>query len=114
MRELKEGEELLRTLRGKQTRRCRKETKMCRYMPLSSVSILFSALISRHSRVQPRRTCTVVASHRSAFLSSSPERPYQGVGKLIDQWQRKSEEAGAKGSPGGGGMAKRAGLINRV
>lgn len=27
--------------------------------------------------------------------SSSPERPYQGVGKLIDQWQRKSAEAEA-------------------
>ncbi|KAG6845374.1 hypothetical protein H0H87_010483 [Tephrocybe sp. NHM501043] len=25
--------------------------------------------------------------------SSSPERPYQGVGKLIDQWQRKTVEA---------------------
>lgn len=25
--------------------------------------------------------------------SPSPERPYQGVGKLIDQWQRKTEEA---------------------
>jgi AP2-associated kinase len=25
--------------------------------------------------------------------SSSPERPYQGVGKLIDQWQRKTAEA---------------------
>ncbi|KAJ2927677.1 hypothetical protein H1R20_g9411, partial [Candolleomyces eurysporus] len=46
-------------------------------------------------------------------VSSSPERQYQGVGKLIDQWQRKSEET-AKGGPGGGGVAKRAGLINRV
>ena len=27
--------------------------------------------------------------------SSSPERPYQGVGKLIDQWQRKTAEASA-------------------
>lgn len=25
--------------------------------------------------------------------SPAPERPYQGVGKLIDQWQRKTEEA---------------------
>ena len=29
---------------------------------------------------------------------SSPERPYQGVGKLIDQWQRKSAEAEASRS----------------
>ena len=27
--------------------------------------------------------------------SPSPERPYQGVGKLIDQWQKKTEEADA-------------------
>jgi len=25
--------------------------------------------------------------------SPSPERPYQGVGKLIDQWQRKTADA---------------------
>ena len=29
---------------------------------------------------------------------SSPERSYQGVGKLIDQWQRKSAEAEASRS----------------
>jgi len=31
--------------------------------------------------------------------SPSPERPYQGVGKLIDQWQRKTAEAEAPRSP---------------
>ncbi|EAU92589.2 other/NAK protein kinase [Coprinopsis cinerea okayama7 len=40
--------------------------------------------------------------------SVSPERPYQGVGKLIDQWQRKSEESeGFHGRP----PIKRAGLV---
>lgn len=32
---------------------------------------------------------------------SSPERPYQGVGRLIDQWQRKSEEAQVQTVPSG-------------
>ncbi|KAG6919035.1 hypothetical protein DXG01_009745 [Tephrocybe rancida] len=30
---------------------------------------------------------------RTESGSSSPERPYQGVGKLIDQWQKKTAEA---------------------
>ncbi|EJC98674.1 uncharacterized protein FOMMEDRAFT_128984 [Fomitiporia mediterranea MF3/22] len=35
--------------------------------------------------------------------SPSPERPYQGVSKLINQWQKKSEEVeGPKRGPGGG------------
>ncbi|KAF4611694.1 hypothetical protein D9613_004200 [Agrocybe pediades] len=32
-------------------------------------------------------------SSRADERSPSPERPYQGVGKLIDQWQKKSAEA---------------------
>ncbi|KAF8204222.1 hypothetical protein K438DRAFT_2014909 [Mycena galopus ATCC 62051] len=54
--------------------------------------------------------------------SPSPERPYQGVGKLIDQWQRKTVESdppgrgsgGAKRGGGSGGLvAKRAGLVGK-
>ncbi|KAG8219604.1 hypothetical protein J3R82DRAFT_557 [Butyriboletus roseoflavus] len=41
----------------------------------------------------------------------SPEKPYQGVGKLIDQWQRKSEEASRGPAPRRGFTAKRAGLV---
>ncbi|KAJ8084541.1 Ark- serine/threonine protein kinase [Marasmius tenuissimus] len=48
--------------------------------------------------------------------SPSPERPYQGVGKLIDQWQRKTAEPENPRSPipkrGTGFVAKRAGLVN--
>jgi AP2-associated kinase len=47
--------------------------------------------------------------------SPSPERPYQGVGSLIAQWQKKSEEAAASnvGPPKRGGfVAKRAGVIS--
>ena len=42
--------------------------------------------------------------------SSSPEKPYQGVGKLIDQWQRKSEEASRSPGPRRGLTTRRAGL----
>lgn len=42
----------------------------------------------------------------------SPEKPYQGVGKLIDQWQRKSEEASRSPAPRRGFTTKRAGLVN--
>ncbi|KAF7307523.1 Protein kinase domain-containing protein [Mycena indigotica] len=41
--------------------------------------------------------------------SASPERPYQGVGKLIDQWQKKTAES--EGPPGRGSPAKRGGLV---
>ena len=43
--------------------------------------------------------------------SSSPEKPYQGVGKLIDQWQRKSEEASRSPALKRGYTTKRAGLV---
>ncbi|KIM47542.1 hypothetical protein M413DRAFT_439207 [Hebeloma cylindrosporum] len=42
--------------------------------------------------------------------SPSPERPYQGVGRLIDQWQKKSAEA-EQGRPGSKFVPKRAGTI---
>ncbi|KAF8588909.1 hypothetical protein K439DRAFT_1531058 [Ramaria rubella] len=35
-----------------------------------------------------------------SISSPSPERPFQGVSKLIDQWQKKTEEAGAERHPG--------------
>jgi len=43
--------------------------------------------------------------------SSSPEKPYQGVGKLIDQWQRKSEATSHGPVPRRGFTTKRAGLV---
>lgn len=42
--------------------------------------------------------------------SPSPERPYQGVGRLIDQWQKKSAEA-EQGRPAGKFVPKRAGIV---
>ncbi|KAF8445695.1 hypothetical protein L210DRAFT_3442116 [Boletus edulis BED1] len=41
----------------------------------------------------------------------SPEKPYQGVGKLIDQWQRKSEESSRSPVPRRVFTTKRAGLV---
>ncbi|KAI3622469.1 serine threonine protein [Moniliophthora roreri] len=47
--------------------------------------------------------------------SPSPERPYQGVGRLIDQWQRKTAETESSRNPiipKRGFVAKRAELVN--
>lgn len=44
--------------------------------------------------------------------SPSPEKPYQGVGKLINQWQKKSEEAMRSPVPRRGYVAKRASLVS--
>jgi AP2-associated kinase len=43
--------------------------------------------------------------------SPSPERPYQGVGKLIDQWQRKTESEATR-TPVPKRVAKRTPLVN--
>ncbi|EEB89049.1 hypothetical protein MPER_12905 [Moniliophthora perniciosa FA553] len=55
-------------------------------------------------------------SKSSDARSPSPERPYQGVGRLIDQWQRKTTETESSRNPiipkRGGFVAKRAGLVN--
>ena len=43
--------------------------------------------------------------------SPSPEKPYQGVSRLIDRWQRAVDDEGP-GRPGrGGGAAKKAGVV---
>ncbi|VDB84210.1 unnamed protein product [Peniophora sp. CBMAI 1063] len=42
--------------------------------------------------------------HGGDARSPSPDKPFQGVGRLIDQWQRK---AGADGGAGAGGAARK-------
>ena len=52
---------------------------------------------------------------KSEDRSSSPERPYQGVGKLIDQWQKKTAEADSHttfAGKRGSFVAKRAGIMH--
>ena len=53
---------------------------------------------------------------KSEDRSSSPERPYQGVGKLIDQWQKKTAEADSQttfaGKRGGSFAPKRVGIVH--
>jgi AP2-associated kinase len=52
---------------------------------------------------------------RSEDRSTSPERPYQGVGKLIDQWQKKTAEADSQttfAGKRGGFVPKRAGIMH--
>ena len=47
--------------------------------------------------------------------SSSPERPYQGVGKLIDQWQKKTAEADSQNTfagKRGSFVPKRVGIMH--
>lgn len=59
----------------------------------------------------PLRKPTVSAEDPSP---QSPDKPYQGVGKLIDQWQRKTAEADRSNSPQmsrRGGFAPRRGAI---
>jgi len=50
-----------------------------------------------NSQVSRRRTLSIPNSTSSTKADESrtvdSERPYQGVGKLIDQWQKKSAEA---------------------
>ena len=56
---------------------------------------------------------TDLLSPKSEDRSSSPERPYQGVGKLIDQWQKKSAEADSQpifAGKRGGFPTKRVGI----
>ncbi|KAL4070721.1 hypothetical protein J3A83DRAFT_3254823 [Scleroderma citrinum] len=54
-----------------------------------------------------------IAPSEDQRRSPSPEKPYRGVGKLIDQWQKKSEEAESVRShaPRKGYIAKRAGFV---
>lgn len=49
----------------------------------------------------PRRAVSPVdpPEGEEAQAQPSPERPYQGVGRLIDQWQRKTADAEAPRSP---------------
>jgi AP2-associated kinase len=58
---------------------------------------------------------TDLLSQKSEDRSSSPERPYQGVGRLIDQWQKKSAEADSQSTfagKRGGFVAKRVGIVH--
>ena len=55
-----------------------------------------------------------VASQNPNLRSPSPEKPYQGVSKLIDRWQRAvdGEGPGSGERSRGGGAAKKAGVVS--
>ncbi|KAF8808057.1 hypothetical protein BYT27DRAFT_7166536 [Phlegmacium glaucopus] len=58
---------------------------------------------------------TDLSTSKSEDRSPSPERPYQGVGKLIDQWQKKSAEADSQPIFAGkraGFVPKRVGIVH--
>jgi AP2-associated kinase len=51
----------------------------------------------------------IPAGEEASMMTTTAERPYQGVGRLIDQWQRKTADVEAPRSPvsrrrGGGGV----------
>ncbi len=63
----------------------------------------------------PTRKSTVddATSRSSEKRTPSPDKPYQGVGRLIDQWQRKAEgDATRTPVKRSGFVAKRAGLVS--
>jgi AP2-associated kinase len=53
----------------------------------------FNREISKPLFTSGRKAVDDPSSRPGDERSISPERPYQGVGKLIDQWQRKTAEA---------------------
>jgi AP2-associated kinase len=84
--------------------------------PLKSSSVSELSLSDSRTRKFPSRKSTL--SEESTKVddgrSASPEQPYQGVGKLIDQWQRKTAEAEAPRSPVKSRPGpKRVGTVNR-
>ena len=57
----------------------------------------------------------ILPPSNSEDRSSSPERPYQGVGKLIDQWQKKTAEADSQttfAGKRGSFVPKRVGIVH--
>ncbi|KII93982.1 hypothetical protein PLICRDRAFT_411608 [Plicaturopsis crispa FD-325 SS-3] len=66
---------------------------------------------SSPSRSYPVRRSATPSDENPPETPSSPDRPYQGVGKLIDQWQRKTVEPDQRGGRGGYPL-KRAGLTS--
>ncbi|KDQ63077.1 hypothetical protein JAAARDRAFT_147014 [Jaapia argillacea MUCL 33604] len=60
----------------------------------------------------PERKPTLAPPEDPILRSPSPERPYQGVGKLIDQWQRRTAEP-ERASSSASQQAKRGGLPAR-
>ena len=64
----------------------------------------------------PQRKSTLFGTDllppKSEDRSSSPERPYEGVGKLIDQWQKKTAEADSQTTFAGKRVPKRVGIVH--
>ena len=77
----------------------------------SSLELLDDKLTSRKPMTSTEDTLNTTDER-----PPSPDQPYQGVGKLIAQWQRKSEEADSGGPPlnprRGGLVGKRAALTS--
>jgi AP2-associated kinase len=65
----------------------------------SSVLTGSSSVLTAARSPSPKHTVSEQATNTNDGRTSSPEQPYQGVGKLIDQWQRKTAESDIPSSP---------------
>ena len=68
----------------------------------SPAKVDFTSGLDAPARPVPRRSpspAIPVVAGDEAQRPSSPEKPYQGVGRLIDQWQRKTADAEVPRSP---------------
>ena len=89
----------------------------------------FEPVVSQSVKAPTTEIFTPTNSHRKSILfgtdllpptksedrSPSPERPYQGVGKLIDQWQKKTAEADSQttfAGKRGSFVPKRVGIVH--
>lgn len=69
--------------------------------------------ISQHPSRPPefiRQDSVASVTSTDTARSASPERPYKGVGKLIDQWQRKAADADPVAPPS---PSKRVGIVGK-
>ena len=87
------------------------------YVVPPSAKVPFEAETSTPTKPPRKSTLfgTDLSSSKSEDRSPSPERPYQGVGKLIDQWQKKSAEADSQPLVAGkraGFVPKRVGIVH--
>ncbi|KLO07014.1 hypothetical protein SCHPADRAFT_923009 [Schizopora paradoxa] len=75
-----------------------------------------SPILRARAKFKEEQQAAAPASSSDEPRSPSPEKPFQGVSKLIDQWQKKTEEAGSDrnmGSKGGGSRFRRDVLVGK-
>jgi len=89
------------------------------FEPMVPQSVKASFEAETSTPINPARKSTLFGTDLPSSISEdrspSPERPYQGVGKLIDQWQKKSAEADSQpnfAGKRGAFVPKRVGIVH--